>query len=79
MEAVCPSEGGEYAWTRKRVDVPVDCDVRIGEQRWRVEARGVEDESAGYHPHHTVWSWSAGVGSDDRWTRRGLEPGLRHQ
>jgi hypothetical protein len=22
----------------------------------------VEDESAGYHPRHTVWSWSAGVG-----------------
>ena len=22
----------------------------------------MEDESAGYHPHHTVWSWSAGVG-----------------
>ena len=39
-----------------------ECDVRIGERRWRVKARGVEDESAGYHPHHTVWSWSAGVG-----------------
>ena len=62
VEAVCPNEGGEYVWTRKRVDVPVDCDVRIGDQRWRVEARGVEDESAGYHPRHTVWSWSAGVG-----------------
>jgi hypothetical protein len=22
----------------------------------------MEDESAGYHPPHTVWSWSAGVG-----------------
>ena len=22
----------------------------------------MEDESAGYHPRHTVWSWSAGVG-----------------
>src|SRR5438094_881712 len=31
-------------------------------------ARGIEDESAGYHPRHTVWSWSAGVGhtSDGR-------------
>jgi hypothetical protein len=27
-----------------------------------VQARGIEDESAGYHPRHTVWSWSAGVG-----------------
>jgi hypothetical protein len=24
--------------------------------------RGVEDESAGYHPRHTVWDWSAGIG-----------------
>src|SRR5204863_7805166 len=37
-------------------------DVRVGERRWRVKARGIEDESAGYHPRHTVWSWSAGVG-----------------
>jgi hypothetical protein len=62
VEAVCPNEGGEYAWTRKRANVPVDCDIRIGDRRWQVEARGVEDESAGYHPRHTVWSWSAGVG-----------------
>jgi hypothetical protein len=68
VEAVCPAEGGEYVWTRKRADLPVDCDVRIGDRRWRVKARGVEDESAGYHPRHTVWSWSAGVGrtSDGR-------------
>ena len=62
VESVCPSGEGEYVWTRKRADVPVECDVRIGDRRWRVKARGVEDESAGYHPHHTVWSWSAGVG-----------------
>jgi hypothetical protein len=62
VESVCPSGEGEYAWTRKRADVPVECDVRVGDRRWRVKARGVEDESAGYHPHHTVWSWSAGVG-----------------
>lgn len=61
-EAVCPSgEEGRYVWTRKRV-VPVRCDVRIGERRIRVEARGIEDESCGYHPAHTVWDWSAGVG-----------------
>ena len=62
VEAVCPSGQGEYVWTRKRADVPIECDVRIGGRRWRVEANGIEDESAGYHPHRTVWSWSAGVG-----------------
>jgi hypothetical protein len=61
-ESVCATgEGDGYVWTRKRV-VPVECDVRVGERRIRAEARGVEDESCGYHPRHTVWSWSAGVG-----------------
>jgi Domain of unknown function (DUF2804), C-terminal len=62
IESVCPNSSGEYAWTRKRGDLKVECDVRVGDRRWRADARGVEDESAGYHPHHTVWSWSAGVG-----------------
>jgi hypothetical protein len=62
VESVCATPEGEYVWTRKRADVPVECDVRLGGRRWRVKARGVEDESAGYHPRHTVWSWSAGVG-----------------
>jgi hypothetical protein len=61
-EAVCATgERDGYVWTRKRI-VPIECDVRIGERRIRAEARGIEDESCGYHPHHTVWSWSAGVG-----------------
>jgi hypothetical protein len=61
-EAICPTgERDGYVWTRKRI-VPIECDVRLGERRLRVEARGIEDESCGYHPHHTVWSWSAGVG-----------------
>jgi hypothetical protein len=63
VESVCPTPEDQYVWTRKRVDMPVECDIRIGHRRWQVEARGVEDESEGYHPHHTVWSWSAGVGT----------------
>jgi hypothetical protein len=63
VESVCPTgdRGGGYTWTRKRV-VRVECDVRIAERRIRCEARGIEDESCGYHPSHTVWDWSAGVG-----------------
>lgn len=61
-ECVCPNGEGGYVWTRKRADVPVECDIRLGERRIRATLRGVEDESAGYHPRHTVWSWSAGVG-----------------
>jgi hypothetical protein len=62
VEAVCETGESNYVWTRKRAGVPIRCDVRIGEESWDVEARAVEDESAGYHPHHTVWSWSAGIG-----------------
>jgi hypothetical protein len=61
-ESACPTgERDGYVWTRKRI-VPVECDLRIGERRIRVKARAIEDESSGYHPHHTVWDWSAGVG-----------------
>ena len=61
-ESVCPTPAGAYAWTRKRV-APVEVDVELpGGRRVRASMRGVEDESAGYHPRHTVWSWSAGVG-----------------
>ncbi len=62
VESVCPTPEGQYCWTRKRAGVPVECDVRVGDKRWQLEARGVEDESAGYHPRHTVWSWSSGLG-----------------
>ncbi|HKJ35021.1 MAG TPA: DUF2804 family protein [Solirubrobacterales bacterium] len=64
-ESICPAEGpGEsgYVWTRKRI-APVECDLRLpGGRRIERTAYGIEDESAGYHPRHTVWSWSAGVG-----------------
>lgn len=62
-ECVCPNEAGGYVWTRKRV-APVHIDVTLpGGRRIRGTVRGVEDESAGYHARHTVWSWSAGVGT----------------
>jgi hypothetical protein len=62
VEAICPTGEGEYVWTRKSADIPFECDVRVNGKRWKVEARGIRDESAGYHPRHTVWNWSAGVG-----------------
>jgi hypothetical protein len=61
-ESVCPTDEGQYVWTRKRADVPMELDIRVDGRRFRAEARGMEDESAGYHPRHTVWSWSSGVG-----------------
>lgn len=62
-ETVCPSgEAGGWVWTRKRV-APVRCRVELpGRRLIETDAHGIEDESAGYHPRHTVWRWSAGVG-----------------
>ena len=48
-------------------------------RRWDVEARGVTDETVGFHPHHTVWSWSAGVGATRDGRSRRLEPRRGHQ
>lgn len=63
VESVCPNGEGGWVWTRKRI-APIVCDVRLpGGRRWRTTAFGIEDESAGYHPRHTVWQWSAGVGA----------------
>jgi hypothetical protein len=61
IESICPSGSG-WAWTRKRAGVPIEGTVEVPGRRWRVSARGVDDESAGYHRRHTSWRWSAGVG-----------------
>jgi hypothetical protein len=65
QEVVCPApdeRADRYVWTRKRV-APIDVDVTLpGGRRIRTRMRGVEDESAGYHPRHTEWSWCAGIG-----------------
>jgi Protein of unknown function (DUF2804) len=67
IEAICPSGSG-WGWTRKRAGVPVEGTVEVPGKRWEISARGVDDESAGYHQRHTSWRWSAGVGraEDDR-------------
>ncbi len=67
IETICPSGSG-WGWTRKRAGVPIEGTVEVPGRRWHVSARGVDDESAGYHQRHTSWRWSAGVGraSDGR-------------
>ena len=62
-ETVCPNGADGYVWTRKRPSW-IELDLDLGERgRIRESLRGIEDESAGYHPRHTVWNWSAGVGT----------------
>jgi hypothetical protein len=54
--------GRSFAWTAKQADVPARGKVRIDGRAIDVDARAVVDVSAGYHPRHTAWKWSAGVG-----------------
>lgn len=62
-ESICPNGAGAYVWTRKRIGA-IKCDIELPDgRRVKETMRGIEDESAGYHPHRTVWSWSAGVGT----------------
>ncbi len=61
IETICPSGSG-WGWTRKRAGVPIEGTVEVPGRRWQISARGVDDESAGYHQRHTSWLWSAGVG-----------------
>ena len=68
VESVCPTGEGSgpsegYVWTRKRI-APIVCKIELPDgRRFGREAFGIEDESCGYHPRRTVWSWSAGVGT----------------
>ena len=55
--------GRSFAWTAKQADVPARGTVRIDGRVLDIDARAVVDVSAGYHPRHTAWKWSAGVGS----------------
>jgi hypothetical protein len=65
MEIVSPvNERGAYMWTRKQACVPVSGSVELDGTRHAIDGdAGFIDDSAGYHPRHTVWKWSAGVGT----------------
>ena len=54
--------GEQYAWTRKQGGVRARGTVWIEGRERPLDARAVIDDTAGYHPRHTRWSWSAGVG-----------------
>lgn len=61
VESVNP-HGAQWIWTRKQADVPVRGSVRRDGRERRIDARGVVDDTAGYHARRTAWRWSAGVG-----------------
>jgi hypothetical protein len=73
MEIVSPvDERGGYIWTRKQACVPVSGSVELDGERHAIGGEGgFIDDSAGYHPRHTVWKWSAGVGTAEDGRRVG--------
>ena len=62
VEVVSP-HGRSYIWTRKQGGVGARGWVRVGEREWQIDGTAFVDESAGYHARHTVWRWSAGLGT----------------
>lgn len=62
VQTISP-EGDSWIWTCKQGGVRVDGLVELRGHPYQVEARGMVDDSAGYHARHTVWKWSAGVGT----------------
>jgi hypothetical protein len=61
VEVASPA-GRAWIWTRKRGGLLATGTVELDGLPRNVEAEAVVDESAGYHPRHTAWQWSAGVG-----------------
>jgi Protein of unknown function (DUF2804) len=53
---------GNYIWTRKQAGVPARGSVRVAGREHELDGEAFVDESAGYHPRHTAWKWSAGLG-----------------
>ena len=73
VEAASPvGNRGNYAWTSKRAGIPVRGLVILEGREHRLDGpHGFSDESAGYHPRHTAWKWSAGLGRTDDGRRVG--------
>jgi hypothetical protein len=62
VAARCRNDGGEV-WTRKQAGVQASGTLTLdGGAARTVSALAVIDDTAGYHPRHTEWWWSAGVG-----------------
>ena len=61
VEVASPA-GDLWIWTRKHAPVRAIGRVIVDGREHPVHADAFVDESAGYHPRHTAWRWSAGVG-----------------
>jgi len=63
VETVSPS-GKAWTWTRKQGGITATGRVSINGRELVLSAPAVVDDSAGFHPRHTDWLWSSGVGTN---------------
>jgi len=71
VEIASPA-GETYIWTAKQAAIPVRGHAIVDGERHEVDSDAAFiDDSAGYHPRHTAWKWSAGVGRLDDGRRVG--------
>jgi len=54
---------GGTMWTRKQAGIRARVTGTLDGRRHEIDAHAVVDDSAGFHPRHTRWLWSAGVGT----------------
>ena len=79
LEIASPAgHNGNYIWTRKQADVPVRGSLVMDGRRREIDGVAFIDDSAGYHPRHTAWMWSAGnaLTSDGRAVAWNLVTGI---
>jgi hypothetical protein len=59
---IVSAAGDSYVWTRKQALVPAQGELIVAGRRREIDGVAFIDDSAGYHPRHTAWMWSAGNG-----------------
>lgn len=68
LRLVCPAGYNGWVFTRKSAGLPVQGEVRWGQQVWRTDddTRGSVDWSCGFMRRETAWNWAclAGVAGD---------------
>ena len=62
VESVSGAGARGYVWTRKLAGMRARGHVLVDGRRRVLDGEAVIDDTAGYHPRHTLWRWSAGVG-----------------
>lgn len=74
LRLVCPAGYNGWVFTRKSAGVPVEGEVRWGQQVWRCDeqTRGSIDWSCGFMRRETAWNWACLAGV----TEQGVSVGL---